>query len=193
MIKDVPRVWSDTVEAHRRAVREAILDTTALLVSRHGLRSVAMGQIAEETGIARATLYRYFSGVEAILSAWHERQVAAHVDLLAQAAERPGSPLERLTAVLGTYASIVHEHHGTDLAAALHRGAHVARAQRRLTEFVRDLVAAGLEAGEIRRDVPPDELAHYCVHALAAAAGAPSRAAVRRLVEVTADGLRARD
>jgi AcrR family transcriptional regulator len=37
-----------------------------------------MSQIAAETGIGRATLYKYFPDVEAILVAWHERQVAEH-------------------------------------------------------------------------------------------------------------------
>jgi len=35
-----------------------------------------------------------------------------------------------------------------------------------------------------------EELARYCVHALAAASGLPSKAAVRRLVMVTLAGLR---
>ncbi|MGH9199575.1 MAG: TetR/AcrR family transcriptional regulator, partial [Acidimicrobiia bacterium] len=67
----MPRLWSDTIQAHRREVREAILDITAKLVGEHGLRSVTMSQIAEDTGIGRATLYKYFPDVEAILSAWH--------------------------------------------------------------------------------------------------------------------------
>src|SRR5215212_6500884 len=39
-------------------------------------------------------------------------------------------------------------------------------------------------------DVAPDELASYCLHALAAASSLPSKAAVRRLVTVTVAGLR---
>ena len=34
----VPKLWNETIEAHRRAVRDAILDTTAALVAEHGLR-----------------------------------------------------------------------------------------------------------------------------------------------------------
>ncbi|MBA2423836.1 MAG: TetR/AcrR family transcriptional regulator, partial [Actinobacteria bacterium] len=41
-----------------------------------------------------------------------------------------------------------------------------------------------------RDDVSPDELASYCLHALSAAGGLSSRAAVRRLVTVTLAGLR---
>src|SRR5437667_6777863 len=80
----MPKVWNETIEAHRREVRDAILHTTAALVAEHGLRSVTMSQIAEATGIGRATLYKYFSGVEAILVAWHERQVTSHLECLAE-------------------------------------------------------------------------------------------------------------
>jgi AcrR family transcriptional regulator len=47
--------------------RKAILDTTAALVAEGGLLSVTMSRIAEEAGIGRATLYKYFPDVEAIL------------------------------------------------------------------------------------------------------------------------------
>ncbi|WP_418960221.1 hypothetical protein [Streptomyces tritici] len=52
------------------------------------------------------------------------------------------------------------------------------------------LVAEGAESGAARADVPAGELAAYCLHSLGAAAGLPSKAAVRRLVAVTAAGLR---
>jgi len=75
----VPKLWTETIETHRREVREAILDTTAALVAEHGLLGVTMSQIAEETGIGRATLYKYFPDVEAILLAWHDRQITGHL------------------------------------------------------------------------------------------------------------------
>lgn len=185
----MPKLWNETIEGHRREVRDAILDATAALVAEHGLTAVTMSQIAEDTGIGRGTLYKYFSGVEAILMAWHERQVAGHLGHLVHVGSQTGGPGERLEAVLEAYASIGYEHHGTKLAAVLHRGEHVARAERQLNDFVRDLVAQGAESGAVRDDVPPDELAGYCLHALAAASGLPSKAAVRRLVTVTLAGL----
>ena len=125
ILRSVPRLWNDTIQAHRAAVRDAILDTAAALVAEHGVFSVTMSQIAEATGIGRATLYKYFPDVEAILVAWHERQITTHL--------------------------------------------------------------AQLE--ELRDDVAPEELASYCLHALAAARRLPSKAAVRRLVTVILPGL----
>jgi AcrR family transcriptional regulator len=185
----VPKLWNETIEAHRREVRAATLDTAAALVAEYGLRSVTMSQIAKRTGIGRATLYKYFAGVEEILVAWHQRQVAGHLEYLAEVRDQAGDVSERLEAVLEAYARISHEHHGTELAALLHGGEHVARAQQRLSDFIRDLLIEGAETGEIRSDVPPDELARYCLHALTAASSLPSRAAARRLVSVILAGL----
>jgi AcrR family transcriptional regulator len=188
----VPKLWDETIDAHRRTVREAILDTTWALVAEHGLLSVTMSQIAEQTGIGRATLYKYFPDVEAILLAWHERQVASHLVMLGELRDQAGDARQRLEAVLEAYAlmSYHREHHGTEVAALLHRGEHVDRARRQLLNVVRDLLAEVAESGQLRDDVAPDELASYCLHALTAASSLPSKAAVRRLVTVTLGGLR---
>jgi AcrR family transcriptional regulator len=188
----VPKLWDETIEGHRHAVRDAIQDTTAALVAEHGLLSVTMSQIAERAGIGRATLYKYYPDVEAILLAWHERQIAVHLEQLTEVRDRAGDAGDRLGAVLEAFALISHESHGhdADLAAFLHRGPQVGRAQHELREMVRGLLAEGARSGVLRSDVPPGELATYCLHALGAAHGLPSKAAVRRLVAVTLAGLR---
>jgi len=189
----VPRLWSKTIDAHRREVRDAILNTTAALVAEHGLRSVTMSQIAEETGIGRATLYNYFSDVETILTAWHQRQITGHLEYLATVRDQAEGAGQRLQAVLEAYALISRDSHGhqdTDLATFLHRDEHVAGAQRQLRRMIRDLVTDGAKSGDLRDDVSPDELSSYCLHALGAASSLSSKSAVRRLVAVTLAGLR---
>lgn len=171
-------------------MRDAALDATAALVAEHGLPAVTMSRIAQDTGIGRATLYKYFADIDAVLQAWHERQVHGHLALLAEAAGKAGTAAERLQAVLTAYAAISGQHHGNELAALLHQGEHVVRAQRHLRGLVAGLIAEAADAGELRSDVAPLELATYCLHALTAAGALPSRAAVRRLVEVTLTGLR---
>ncbi|HEX2088446.1 MAG TPA: TetR/AcrR family transcriptional regulator [Actinomycetota bacterium] len=195
----MPRLWMDTIAAHRREVRDAILDTAAALVSKRGLLSVTMSQIADETGIGRATLYKYFPDVEAIIVAWHEQTISGHLQYLAGLRDQAGDPRDRLNAVLEGYAFINYEHHGSErqrghlrdpaLAALLHKGGHVARAYAKLRAMVRDLIAEGARAGEVREDIPPDELAAFSLSALESASGLSSKAAVRRLVGVTLAGL----
>src|SRR6266508_5737723 len=189
----VPKLWNATIEAHRREVRDAILDTTAELVAEHGLLSVTMSQIAEKTGIGRATLYKYFPDVEAILRAWHKHQITGHLEYLREVRERAGSAGERLEAVLEAYALLARQargHHDTEFAALLHQDAQGARTQDQVHEMIRGLLTEAAQNGDVRDDVTPDELASYCVHALAGASRQRSKAAVRRLVTVTLDGLR---
>jgi hypothetical protein len=72
----------------------------------------------------------------------------------------------------------------------LHRGEHVAAAHQHLREFLRDLIADAATAGAARRDIPADELALYCLHALAAATSLHDPAAIGRLTRATLTGLR---
>ena len=189
----VPKLWTETVEAHRHEVRLAIMDTTADLVAEQGLRSVTMSEIAERTGIGRATLYKYFPDVDAILLAWHQRHVNSHLQHLAEIRDRTDGPGERLERVLEAFAHHAHEsrnHRENELAGMLHRGDHMETAQQELTQFLKALIKDAASAGQIRTDVSPGELAEYCVHALAAAARLKSNAAVRRLVTVILSALR---
>ena len=187
----MPKLWNETIEEHRRAVRDATLDTTAALVAKHGLRAVTMSQIAQETGIGRATLYKYYPDVESILIAWHERLIAEHLSQLTEVRHRGDlTANERLAAVLEMYALILHEHRGTELAALLHQGPHFDHAQQHLHRLVAEMLADGAKSRELRDDVAPGELATYCLHAATAATTLSSKAAVKRLIDVTLSALR---
>lgn len=190
--ESVPKLWTETIEAHRRAVRDAILDTTAALVGEHGLASVTMSQIAAESGIGRATLYKYFPDVDAILVAWHDRHVAGHLDQLRKLRDQPGDAATRLESTLEAYALIAYHrgHQGPDVAALVHRAEHIAHAQQQLVDLIRDLLREVAAESDLRDDVPPAELATYCLHALDAAGSLRTRAAVQRLVAVTMSALR---
>lgn len=187
----MPKLWNETIASHRNAVRDAILETSWTLVAEHGLRAVTMSKIAEDVGIGRATLYKYFPDVEAILVAYHEQHVAAHLEQLAALRNGPGSALDRLSAVLERYAFIAYRrrHGAEELGALLHRDENVACAEQRLVDLFQGLLAETAAAGSVRDDIAPAELAPYCLHALAAAGGMPDEAAVRRLVSVTLVGL----
>jgi AcrR family transcriptional regulator len=189
----VPKLWTDTIDAHRAAIRDAALDATAALVSERGLAGVTMSQIAGRAGIGRATLYKYFPDVQSVLAAWHERQVASHLRDLADAAAGDGRTVDRVERVLRRYAltqlhSSGHQH--GDVAALLHQGAHVTGARQQLHTFVAGVLEQTAREGQVRGDVGASELAAYCLHALTAAAGLNDLDAVDRLVAVTMAGLR---
>ncbi|WP_328463469.1 TetR/AcrR family transcriptional regulator [Actinoplanes sp. NBC_00393] len=195
----MPKLWNSTVEQHRHTVYAAILDATAALIAEHGL-AVNMSQIAAHVGIGRATLYKYFPDVQAIVAAWHERQVTEHLDQLAAVAADSGDPGERLYTVLATYLRLsttgTHAGRGghvgaaaTQVAMTLHRASHMPAAHQRLHELVTAVITDAADAGAVRTDVPSGELAVFCLHALAAAAVLPQADSRERLLEVTWAGL----
>lgn len=188
----MPKLWNDTIPAHKEAVRDATLDAAAALVAAHGLAGVTMSGIATATGIGRATLYKYFPDVETILAAWHERQVTHHLAELSAIAARPAEPGARLAAVLEAYGVLSMGRSHTPAAANLHRGEPMQHAHQHLRGFVRDLIADAAKAGAVRPDIAADELAGYCLATLEAAKGLTSKAAVGRLVTMVMDGMRAR-
>src|SRR5262249_39094940 len=152
-----------------------------------------MSQIAEQVGIGRATLYKYFPDVDAILVAYHLQHVAGHLAHLAELRDKPGTPIQRLEAVCEAYALICYHRrqhgHDTELHAFLHQDEHVAGVRQQLLDLFHELLAGAARSGEIRTDVSPAELARYCVPALDAAGDLASQAAVRRLVAVVLSAL----
>lgn len=171
------------------------MDTTSVLVAEQGLHSVTMSEIAQKTGIGRATLYKYFPDLEAILFAWHKRHINSHLEYLAEVGDKSTDATERLESVLGAHARHIHDtkdHHNTELAAIVHQGKHVAKARHRLRDFIESLLTDAAQTGGVRHDMPTSELAEYCIHALGAAQEMPSKAAVDRLVSTTLDALQPR-
>lgn len=186
----MPRLWQDSVDAHRAAVREATLDAVGALIGAHGLPALTMSRIAQDAGIGRATLYKYFPDVEAVLSAWHQRQVHAHLAALGDAADRAGTALERLTRVLLAFASSIRKTHGSEHGALLHHDEVVLKAQKHLRQMLAALITDAAAAGDVRDDTPAAELAGFCLHALSAARALDDDVALARLVELTMTGLR---
>lgn len=190
----MPKLWSDTIETHRHDVRNAILDAAGNLADEHGLLAATMSRIAEQAGIGRATLYKYFPDAEAVLHAWHERHVIEHLEQLSELASGDGTAGQRLEATLMGYARICHfraRHGAADVGALVHRGTAVSDAEQKLKRLFGDLIAEAQATGGVRDDIGVDELAAYCLHALAAAGSLPSEAATKRLVAVTLSALQA--
>jgi AcrR family transcriptional regulator len=176
------------IEAHRRHVREAILDATAALVTDDGLPAVTLPRIAEKAGMGLARLRTYFADLDAVLRAWHDRQLGNHLSYLDGIRDQPGDPVGRLDAVLRAYAVIAHqthEHHASALGASLHRGDAIAHARRHVHHLVHRLVLEGIATGELRDDIPPHDLTERCLHAVSAAGGEESVAVIRHLVTAT--------
>ena len=189
----MPKLWTETIEAHRREVRTAVITATTALVAGHGLRGVSMSRIASEAGIGRATLYKYFPDVETILSEWHQDQVAEHLTQLQAIRSQAGTARDRLAKVLEAFAHMTRaasQHSAAaDLVVSLHADDRLSKPETELRELLTGLIDEGVEAGELRDDVPATELALYCLNAAAGARHVQSQAAVRRMLDVAMTGL----
>lgn len=186
----MPKLWTETIAEHREAVHEAVLNAAASLISERGLPSLTMAAIAEATGIGRATLYKHFTNVTAVLEAWHERHIASHVSRFeAACGSTAGAPMVRLNAAAAAYAELAHAGPAGDIGTLLHASSHAAHAKRRMAATLAGLIQEAAGSGDVRRDVPPAELAAFVVAALANA-GDLRPAQRKRLIEVTLAGLR---
>jgi AcrR family transcriptional regulator len=85
-------------------VREKICDAAKSLFSEHGLENVGLRAIGSQIGLTGAALYRYFpQGREQIVAAVRTRAFKKLADISKDAAEAPGTPLERFRAVAEAY------------------------------------------------------------------------------------------
>ncbi|QYG94210.1 TetR/AcrR family transcriptional regulator [Iamia sp. SCSIO 61187] len=185
----MPRVRTGTIAGHRREVRDAILDASARMVGAGGLHSVTMAGLAQEAGIGRATLYKYFAGVDEVLVAWHERLLEEHVRALRAEVEGQPDPAEQLVRGLRAYTELT-AHEPSEAAGALHGRGHAQGSADEVESLFTDLIDAAARHGAVRDDVAPRELAVFCIGALGGARHLPSKAAARRLVATVLEGLR---
>jgi AcrR family transcriptional regulator len=185
----MPKLWTDTIEAHRSSVADAIMDRTAELAAAEGLHALTMARIAEETGIGRATLYKYFHDIEEILVAWHRREVTAHLEVLSKIRDDAAGPMAALEAALLFYAGNARRSHDHALGAMLHATPHMRHAHDHLRRVISGLIADAIAAKELCTDASADELARFALAAVTAGATTGSKPAVRRLVKMILRGI----
>ncbi|MFD2794491.1 TetR/AcrR family transcriptional regulator [Promicromonospora vindobonensis] len=188
----MPKLWEESIDEHRRSVRDAITEATWRLAQEHGPLSLTMSQVAGAAGIGRATLYKYFTDIESILVEHHEQHVEGHLRALEDLRVESRPSGARLEAVVDAYASICFHrgrHSSVDIRALVHQGPEIADAERRLHSVFADLIAEAAAEGLVRTDVGPDGLAVYCRRALEAASEASDLDGVAMLARVVLDGL----
>jgi TetR/AcrR family transcriptional regulator len=162
-----------------RVVPEGIaerLEPAATVFADHGFDHTRIEDVAEATGIARATLYYYFAGKEDIL-AWLLRlmleEMAAAV---AEAAASPGTAQDRMEAVVRAKIAVMARHPATcrALMADLGRAGRIpdiaAAIQAAFHQPVRRLLAEGEADGTLRPVGDPETAASAVYGAVTTAA-----------------------
>ncbi len=126
--------------------------------------------IAEKAGIGRATLYKYFADVAAILRAWHARRYRAILSISPRCIVGRAAPASDLPPSWMAFAFIIREshrqrgHHDMEFMASLHRDERVSAARQRLSD------------GERSRGSRQAHRPGFCTHA---EHGEPSSALIR--------------
>ncbi len=90
--------------------REAILQAAASLFARKKFHEVLMDDVAEKTGIAKGTIYRYYSNKEELFAALSMRYMEIMGAETTAIAAGDGPPLDRLAGIVKRLAELVHEH-----------------------------------------------------------------------------------
>lgn len=188
-MRPMPKTWNDTLEGHRHAVRQAVMEAALALATERGFQRVSMSEVAARAGITRATLYKYFSDVAAIFQEWHRSTLHEHLARVTEIAEGDGDPAAKLSEILETYALTVFRHHGTRFASVLHRNDHAREADADLIGVIETLVAAGVRSSVFRTDMPPEELARFCYSSLSSAYMLCDEPAVRRAARLVQNAL----
>ncbi|WGL53523.1 TetR/AcrR family transcriptional regulator [Nocardioides sp. BP30] len=90
----------------KQGARERLLDTASRLFYAEGVHTVGIDRILEESGVAKASLYKTFGSKDALILAYldrrHERQVAR----ITAAVESAGTPREQILAVFDSQARL---------------------------------------------------------------------------------------
>lgn len=87
----------------------AKLTKAAELFANRGLDQAKMEDVAEATGVPKATLYYYFTGKEEILAHLLADTLHVMADAVAVALDEPGSGAERLRAVIDAQLTVMGE------------------------------------------------------------------------------------
>lgn len=158
----------DRRERKKEQTRDTIISTALELFSKQGIESTSMEQIAEESDIAKATLYKYFPNKEAIATA-HVQEVVQDkklaIDRLIAENTDTRSRLLALLAIISEW-----NEENRDIL-KLHASArfqdlllgHIDNNENSsgFEHVLTRIIKVGQDTGELRQDLPAKKLAIY--------------------------------
>lgn len=131
------RLAPEAYSGKRAATRDRLMDACAALIVRNGHRAVSMTAIAEEAGITRQTVYRYFANGDEVMRATLLRAGAEIQDVQRAVLQQAGEPGELLVEAV--------------LVALRHvEGSALLRQVWSMAEFSQPMLRATLEPGFVR-------------------------------------------
>jgi AcrR family transcriptional regulator len=146
--------------------RTQIADAARTVAVKYGSEHVTVRRIAKQIGVSEGALYRHFKSKHDILSLMVER---IQEDLVAdiQRGAAGQTPLGTLDSALRNHISSIEQRKGVSfqvMAEIISLGdkklnRQASEALDKYTGHIRDLLSEGMKAGEIRKDVDPEQAA----------------------------------
>lgn len=181
----MPKISAPTVAEHRLRQREALLHAASRLLVSAGVSAMTPAAVGAAAGLARPSVYQYFSSGAAILAAVIENAFLRANEALAVALESANGPAERLDVYVRVSLRLAHE--GAHRPAAALAAAQLPRdCLTRLRDLHREQAAPFLQALTQLGTPDPQLTAQLLGGVLEAAMGAiESGASLERVTERT--------
>jgi len=147
--------------------RRQIADAARALTVKHGSEHLTVGKIAKEIGVSEGALYRHFKSKRDILSLMVERVEEDLVVDIEESGAAGHTPLGILDSSLKNHISTIEQRRGVSfqvIAEVISLGdkelnRQASEALERYTGRIRDVLSDGIKAGEIRKDIDPENAA----------------------------------
>lgn len=154
--------------------RTQIADAARTLTVKYGSEHITVRRIAKEIGVSEGALYRHFKSKRDILSFMVERIEEDWIADMAKDSATGRTPLEVLDKSLKNHLSAIEQKRGVSfqvIAEIISLGdkrlnRKASEALDRYTHRIRDIICEGINAGEIREGIDPDEAATLITAAL---------------------------
>jgi AcrR family transcriptional regulator len=180
------------VDAQRNRERLLTAARVAFAAGQRTGEPVTLDQIARAAGVGIGTLYRHFSGREALVEALHREelgQLGARVDELL-ATHRPDRALRAWMDAFADYAEAKREM-ADALRALIDAGVvTAARSREQLAAALRRLIEAGAADGTLRPGLRAEDLVTAIVGVVSATAISGGREQLGRLFDLLMEGAR---
>jgi AcrR family transcriptional regulator len=144
--------------------RDQIIDEARRLFGERGTTEVSMDEIASAAGVARSTVYVYFSGRDELLRSCLQRMYGQLQEELAEGPAEGDEPVARLRAVVHGVLRVIDESpaffrlamavQGSGDRAGLAIGAELSAIGLDMARLLEELVAEGIVRGDFRKIDP---------------------------------------
>ncbi len=154
----------------RMQMLEHLAGTAAQLFESHGYAAVTMEQIAAQADVAKRTLYNHFPTKEAVLAHWLDAELERDLGHLQHEVAKRRTFLSRMSCVLDASANWCEKHPAHLTAYLRHRLLALGVTQdddatgSDIAVVWQQLIAAGQQAGELRKTSAADQLATWFHH-----------------------------